>query len=168
MIAKGDWDEFYVRVSGNFTVKEYTELNKILEGSGILYTSILHKITRIPSLFLVGCEHIPNSLILPSNIKEIDNYVFAFCSRLTSITIPDSVTSIGEYAFYGCSSLTSITIPEGIVSIGYGAFQQCSNLEEIKFQGTKARWKSIKKHPAWRRNSSIRVIHCTDGDIQYK
>ena len=44
-------------------------------------------------------------------VKEIENWAFAKCHSLTSITIPNSVTSIGSAAFSNCSSMTSVTVP---------------------------------------------------------
>ncbi len=38
---------------------------------------------------------------------------------------PYTVTSIEDYVFNWCSGLTSITIPESVTSIGNGAFAYC-------------------------------------------
>ena len=46
-------------------------------------------------------------------VKEIGEWAFFSCQRLTSVKIPDSVTSIGDEAFVGCTSLTSVTVSEG-------------------------------------------------------
>ena len=79
---------------------------------------------------------IPESVIYEGNtynVTSIDNYAFALCSGLTSVTIPNSVTSIGVYAFAMCSGLTSITIPHSVTSIYNGAFQNCIGLTSITF-----------------------------------
>ena len=55
-----------------------------------------------------------NTILIPYEIKEIDECAFSNCSSLTSITIPNSVTQIGDDTFYDCESLTSITIPENL------------------------------------------------------
>lgn len=237
LILGGSWDKFYSErgLLPKFDVQAVAELNKIFEGSGILYTSILHGITRVPPYFLYGCEHIPNPLILLSSIKKIESAAFEGCDELISIVIPDSVKSIGpgafgncsnltsvtignsvrrisELMFSGCSKLTGTTIPNGVISIGYGAFLHCSKLksiiipdsvisigdyafafckglvsmtigsgvadigygaffgwdtlERINFQGTRKQWESIRKNSPWGPGSSVRVIHCIDGDIE--
>ena len=68
---------------------------------------------------------------IPNNIKKINAYAFASCSRLTSVAIGNGVTSIVDDAFNGCSSLTSITIPNSVKSIGTRAFNGCSSLTSI-------------------------------------
>ena len=62
----------------------------------------------------------------------IGDYVFQYCTGLTSVTIPNSVTAIGYYAFNGCSSLKSLTIEDGDseLKLGYngsneGLFYDC-------------------------------------------
>ena len=45
---------------------------------------------------------------MSKSLKTIDNYAFADCHSLTSVTIPDSVTSIGYGAFGGCNALRQV------------------------------------------------------------
>jgi hypothetical protein len=71
------------------------------------------------------------SITIGNSVTSIGGVAFNGCSKLTSITIPNSVTSIGGYAFYRCSGLTSITIGNSVTSIGYYAFYRCSGLTEI-------------------------------------
>ena len=77
-----------------------------------------------------GCRNITD-IIIPDNVKSINNYAFNNCTGLVSITIPDSVTSIGSFAFEGCSGLTSVTIGDSVTSIGQSAFKGCSGLTSI-------------------------------------
>ena len=73
------------------------------------------------------------SLVIPSTlggwpVRTIDEYVFANCTGLTSITLPSSLTEIGVGAFMRCSGLKTITIPANVASIGDAAFAGCSSL----------------------------------------
>ena len=146
----------------------------------------LNYLDYIPDYFLRQSEI--KSIIIPSYIKSIRRDAFALCSSLTSVTIPDSVTSIGEAAFCDCSSLTSIIIPDNVTSIGRSAFsgctrlkniiipdsmtsigtwafEHCSSLTSIKYTGTKNQWSKIHFGDEWDYDSSIKTIHCIDGDI---
>ncbi len=76
---------------------------------------------------ILGCK----TSVIPNYITYIGDYVFAWCSGLTSINIPASVTTIGKSAFYACHGLTSITIPAGVITIGVSAFAWCSGLTSI-------------------------------------
>lgn len=73
-------------------------------------------------------EYIVNDI--PSYVTKIGDSALAH-GDYTEIIIPDSVTSIEQYAFAYCKSLTSITIGNGAPSIGNGAFQDCTSLSEI-------------------------------------
>lgn len=68
---------------------------------------------------------------LPYNLRSIGEFVFAECESLTDLTIPTFVDKIGEYAFSGCSSLTSIKIPSGVKTIKESTFENCSNLTTV-------------------------------------
>ncbi len=70
---------------------------------------------------------------IPDGVTTIEEYAFASCTGLTSVTIPGSVTSIGDWAFYGCTSLTSITIPDTVTTIEEYAFASCTSLNTIRF-----------------------------------
>lgn len=163
-------------------------------GSAFLKCSSLKNITLPSSITNIDNETFAEcsgltSIIIPDSVTSIGDYAFFKCSNLKSIKIPNSVTSIGEQAFYSCTGLTSvvignsvksigdwsfrncaeltrITIPSSVISIGYKAFMECENLKEITYKGTKADWNKIEKQPAWNYYSSIKTIHCTDGDIE--
>lgn len=48
------------------------------------------------------------SVVLPKNLPEIQEAVFAECKALASVTIPASVTYIDIKAFYNCTSLVTV------------------------------------------------------------
>jgi len=85
------------------------------------------------SSYNIHDNSIPASLktVIITGGNSINNYAFAYCANLTSITIPDSVTSISFRAFYYCTSLTSITIPNSVTSIGIDTFIGCTSLTSI-------------------------------------
>ncbi len=178
--------------SNNFT-DLYDEVAQDARGN---ITSLLLEADINPLLYMdtVPAGYLPEqrdvkSITIPGNIKSIGDYAFKGCSNLTSITIPDSVTSIGSSAFGGCTSLTSITIPDSVTliggftffncaslasinipnsvkSIGRGVFYKCGLLKTINYNGSKEQWNLINKGPKWKYNSSLKTIHCTDGDIK--
>ena len=71
----------------------------------------------------------------------IDNYAFAGCASLQSVTIPGNYATVRDYAFYGCISLKSATFEKSASSsanqsIGHNAFQGCSSLTELSLPTT--------------------------------
>lgn len=54
--------------------------------------------------------------VVPTNVTNIADRAFEFCTGLTSVSIPDSVISIGQNAFTG-TGLTEIFIGAGITNI---------------------------------------------------
>ena len=63
------------------------------------------------------------SLVLPSGLTTVSDYLCDGCRSLSSVTFPSGLTSIEQYSFAECSSLLDITIPASVTSIGDGAFK---------------------------------------------
>ncbi len=61
-------------------------------------------------------------VVVPEDVKKIEDDAFSDCTLVTSITLPDGVTEIGSSAFENCSSLASMTIPGSVKEIGGNAF----------------------------------------------
>ena len=57
-----------------------------------------------------------------TQVSNIDNYAFRYCTALKSITLPETLTNIGRFAFYKCASLNELTIPAATEHIGSYAF----------------------------------------------
>lgn len=81
-------------------------------------------------LFVNGNKII--DLIIPDEVTEIKDWVFAYMTGLKSVKMPASVTTIGARAFLGCNSLYDVTLSENLTAIGTGAFYQ-TNLQSIVF-----------------------------------
>jgi len=94
------------------------------------------------------------TVVLPSNLKAIEDSAFRECANLKSVNIPNSVNVIGPNAFTrctkleqvklpsslkafdahvfdGCTSLKFVEIPEGVEFVQMKAFKFCPNLKEV-------------------------------------
>ena len=128
-----EFDDFRALDFGN-EVKKIN--NKILD---IIYKKYNNDVNEILSnVDIIKYKTIPNrllrkitSIIIPNNVKSIDDDAFADCVSLKEIHIPDSIISIGERAFEKCISLREITIPNSVTNIGDGAFYDCKDLKEV-------------------------------------
>ena len=66
-------------------------------------------------------------MILPANLKRIEEYAFADCYA-ASVCLPEGLESIGSGAFSYCWNLKRINIPDSVTEIASDAFQHCWNL----------------------------------------
>ena len=155
-LQKADFGTLY-KALPPVLASEFTELLNSLNINPLNY------LDYIPIRFLANTS--VKSIDIPDHILSISNYAFFGCSMLTRITIPNSVTSIGGYAFSGCSGLANVTIGNRVTDIGYMAFEGCRNLNYIKYMGTIDQWNRIHISSDWNGLSSIKTIHCLDGDI---
>ena len=109
------------------------------------------------------------SITIPNSVTTIEDNAFLCCSKLTSITIGNSVKSIGYCAFENCKSLTEITIPNSVKSLGYYIFGNCFSLETISYNGTRDKWKKVKKDTLddkWISGILAKFVQCTDGLVK--
>lgn len=83
-----------------------------------------------PYVILVKADNQRNC-ILQSSVKQIANYAFSDCDKLSSIDIPDAVEYIGASAFARCLSLYRVKVGSGVTYIGGLAFDDCRKLYEV-------------------------------------
>ena len=63
------------------------------------------------SMKLISCpEGKTGALTLPQGVTSIGSGAFGCCCGLTSVMIPSSVTNIEDYVFYDCSQLNAISV----------------------------------------------------------
>ncbi len=83
-----------------------------------------------------GNYTILTDLVIPDDVKEINDYKFMGFKCLKNVTIGDNVTKIGEFAFSGCSGMQKLTIgtkntPANDIEIGSCTFRYCTALTDI-------------------------------------
>jgi arabinogalactan oligomer/maltooligosaccharide transport system substrate-binding protein len=87
-----------------------------------------------------------------------------YYSNLKNVVISEGVKDIYSGAFIYLNSMRSIHLPSTLEYIGPSAFIECRGITYVKFNGTIAEWEAIEKSETWFVDSTITVIHCTDGD----
>lgn len=114
-----------------YTLVDPTEVgdNALYECTNVTDVIIPDSVTRIGeySFSESGLE----SVNLPKNLTDIDNYAFQQCRNLKRVIIPDSVTTLGNGVFGDCTSLEMVVIGNGVTEIPNGAFAQCSSLTNV-------------------------------------
>lgn len=60
----------------------------------------------------------------------IGDYMFADCSKLTSIILPTTLVDIGRYAF-SKTGITKVEIPDGVTHLGHASFADCTSLKTV-------------------------------------
>ena len=76
-------------------------------------------------------DRLEGRLVLPDDIIEIEDYGFAECDKLISISLPDGIEHLHEASFFGCDSLESMHMPDSITQVGEHAFEKCVSLREV-------------------------------------
>ena len=61
-------------------------------------------------------------LIFPESVTEIGEYAFSESGISGELIIPGTVKEIKNYAFYSCRRLTSVVLEEGVETVGWHSF----------------------------------------------
>ncbi len=87
-------------------------------------------ITSLGNYFFHGMT--VEDIRLPSTLKTIGSYCFAYSSQIRTINL-NNVVRINNNAFYMCYGLEEIEIPSTVTSIGKSAFASCKVLNRVIF-----------------------------------
>ncbi len=67
-------------------------------------------------------------LILPANLRAINDYAFCNCDDLMLLSVPEGLQTIGNGAFQSCGSLLNIDLPNSLTTLGNSAFDSCGTM----------------------------------------
>lgn len=108
--------------SNNENIKEL----KFFAQGGLSEYTIPNDITQISKYAFEGSNI--EKITLNSNITFIDDYTFADCENLTTISNYDEITRINAFAFSGCKNLTTCIINQKTEIVEEGAFKNCAKI----------------------------------------
>lgn len=153
--------------------------------SSLLSVTIGSNVEYIGQQAIANCPSL-SSITVPQSVTGTGSYVFEHSTALSSVTIlnnnidiaegilkdvglvsvsiPGTVPKFSNYIFQQCSRLTSITIGTSVTTINNGAFWGVP-ATAINYTGTMSQWNLISKGSLWKYQSSLSVVHCTDGDV---
>lgn len=124
------------------------------ESTALTSISIPASVTTINNGAFNGCSGLTSVTFKDgSKITSFDeDYIFARCSSLKTITLPENVTSISNYMFAGCTSLTNVVIPKTITIISNTAFVKVTDKQDsgildnivLNYQGTSSDLANVK------------------------
>lgn len=121
----------------DFSQKEVIMLSDSVQeiGNSAFYdSSNLKEVILCDSVEKIGNSAFPDGLekiVFGNSVKEIGEYAFCGCKKITQIVLPSTLETIGYSAFSDCESLESINIPKNVKKIGIGVFSGCTLLSEI-------------------------------------
>lgn len=136
---------------------EISESNKnYVTVDGVLYNAEVSILMLVPK----G----KSDVIIPETVKEIGNYSFESCIKISRIELPSNVKRIGIRGFYDCkslseiflgsvteildyafekTSLTKINLPASFSRLGDAIFSECYQLLEINVSPDNPHYSSI-------------------------
>ena len=151
--------------------------------SSLTEITIPEGVTKIGTNAFYGCSQL-TSITIPSTIKNMDaafpsnpklsqvtltngiyrisSSAFKDCTGLTEIKVPTSVYEICSDAFNGCTGLTSVTLEKGINIINRNAFKDCTELNDVKYNGYKTDWETVRVNNAGNDTLTSKVRYLCD------
>ena len=145
--------------------------------SGLEYISIPNNVTEIELGAFFNCSSLKRIEIpfIGENLSTNTFFTYIFGSNsasnpnvpntLETVMISEPCQIITHFAFENCSSIKSITLPKSLTNIESFAFSGCALLSELNYDGTVLEWGQITLETNWNLNTTVSVVHCTDGDI---
>lgn len=137
MVAKAEYIEYKTKdglcyeldtETKSAVLSEYEgSANKVVIPKSVVYKGVPYDVTSLDDFCFAGCSSL-TSITIPPSVTSLGDRCFWECSSLTTITIPSSVTSFGDGCFFDCTSLASITVPSSVTSLGDYCFLYCSSL----------------------------------------
>ena len=99
--------------------------------------------------------------------EEINIPMYAFCGapRFVSVTLKGNIKAIGTSAFKNMTGVKTIEIPVGVTAIYENAFEGATALLQLNYAGTKMQWSAVNGVEEGLKNSEIKKIVCSDGEI---
>ena len=109
--------------------------NKNLSGAitipaSVTFGKYTYIVNDMENYVFASCSSI-TSVAVPNTITEIPSNTFRNCTGLTNVTMPSALTSIGQSAFYGCTALTFVSLPASLTEIEAYAFYGCDALTSV-------------------------------------
>jgi hypothetical protein len=84
--------------------------------------------TKIPDNLFSGMTGLTGTVTIGSNIEEIGEYAFYYCTGITGLNINNAINlaTIGDYAFSNCSNMScELNFKSAMKTIGMRAFESC-------------------------------------------
>lgn len=186
LIDHNEFEKLYDIAVQKFTPRYLCQVAEILLAADIDPTTGMD---YLPENFLRNSQL--TEYTIPSHIRLIKNKAFSH-TQFESITIPSNVTEVEEYVLFNCSKLKKVVIEEGLKIIPSGMFSYCNKLERIYlprsikqlsfdafqnsdknrdnltifYAGTKDEWENIQKlDTVFMDDVSGCTVVCKDGDI---
>ena len=96
--------------------------------SGQGHTLIIEEgVTTLQDGCFNGWENL-ETIVLPSTLRFIGEYTFAYNTELAEVTLPEGLETIGASAFNGNEKLKTIRLPSTLQTLGAPAFDYCEQL----------------------------------------
>ena len=110
--------------------------------SGITSIIIPGNVKSIEDEAFFECTELISVIIEDGGVTHIEGGInsgaFRDCSKLKTIVFGNKLEHIGHSAFLDCTSLESLTFPPSLITINDSAFKRCSALRDIKFENSAA------------------------------
>ena len=103
-----------------------------LAGNAITSSNIPARLETVPNYMFMNCTSLA-SVDLAEELTEIGQYAF-YNTALETITIPSTVKTIGDYAFAYNAKIDNVVIPKSAVTIGNYVFAYCQTLSNFDFE----------------------------------